>query len=168
MNRLLASSLAVCALLLPALAIAGNPQMFKWTDAQGVVHYSDQPPKQAAADMQTLDIPLFPPQDPAEIAAREAALAAQVAALQKLVDTQAAQQGQARALAEKESQLQAALAAVQQEAYDDQRESPPLIYSTSAFIPHAFRRDLYVFHRPSGPPLQMRIRTPGLSMPLKH
>ena len=171
MNRLLVSYLAVCALLLPALAIAGNPQMYKWTDDQGVVHYSDQPPKQTVADMQTLDIPQFPPVDPVQLAKEQAALTAQLVALRELLQTQSAQQQQAAALAEKEAQLQAALAALQQDASDDQRERPALIYTTSAFIPNAFRSNLFAFHRSppsSRPTLQQRLpATPVLPMPVK-
>jgi Domain of unknown function (DUF4124) len=160
MNRLLASPLAVCVLILPALSIAANPQMYKWTDDQGVVHYSDQPPKQDVADVQTLDIPQFPPVDLAQLAQEQAALTAQLVALRQLLQTQEMQQQQASALAEKEAQLQAALAALQQADSDDQYAHAPLIYTTSAFIPHAFRRNLFAFHRPPAsnwpPPLQMR------------
>ncbi|HEV2111050.1 MAG TPA: hypothetical protein VGT99_06840 [Gammaproteobacteria bacterium] len=43
-------------------------------DAQCAVHYSDKPPAEAAPDLQTMDLPAFPPQDPAKIAAEQAAV----------------------------------------------------------------------------------------------
>ena len=131
------------ALLLPAAAFADNSQMYKWTDAQGVIHYSDQPPKQAEADVQTLDIPAFPPQDPVKLAAAQAALTQQAMAMQQ---AEAAQQAQAAALALQQAELQATLAAMQQ-SQDTATESPPLIYSTSAFVPRAYRTNLFVYHR---------------------
>jgi hypothetical protein len=37
-------------LLLPALAFAaGQPEVYKWTDKDGVVHYTDKPPSDTAA-----------------------------------------------------------------------------------------------------------------------
>lgn len=170
MNRLPALSLTLCALLLPALAIAANPQMYKWTDAQGVVHYSDQPPKQDVVDVQTLDIPMFPPVDPVQLAEEQAALTAQLVALRELLQTQSAQQQQAAALAEKQAQLQAALDALQQMAAAEHAEPAPLIYTASPFVPRVFRRNLYVPRRlpvRPEPPLQMRLGNPGPSMPVK-
>lgn len=170
MSRVITSSLAVCALLLPALAFAGNPQMYKWTDDQGVVHYSDQPPNQDVADVKTLDIPVFPPVDPVQLAQEQAALTAQLVALRALLQTQSAQRQQAAALAEKEALLQAALDALQQMAAAEARETASPIYVASAFVPRVYRRNLYVSRQPPGhvePPLLMRIGTPGPTLPVK-
>src|SRR5579859_6997982 len=86
-------------LVLSSAAFGDDPQMYKWTDVDGVVHYSDKPPVEAVTDLQTLDIPSFPAQDPAKIAAEQAELVAQIQAVQQLLQTQAAQQAQAAALA---------------------------------------------------------------------
>lgn len=125
------------AVLLPFAAFADNPQMYKWTDAEGVVHYSDQPPTQPMADVQTLDIPVFPPQDPQKIAAEQAVLSAELAAL----EVQAVQQQQAAVIARQQAQLEAALAAL--DAAQAQAESEPqqVVYLNSAFIPHRFHLD---------------------------
>ncbi|MGE5624841.1 MAG: DUF4124 domain-containing protein [Bacillota bacterium] len=161
MNRLLLGILSA-ALLLPGLALADATQLYKWTDADGVLHLSDQPPPQSVADVQVQDIPQFPPVDPEKLAQQQAALTAQLAALQQLLNAQAAQQAQAAALAAQKAELEAELAALQQ-----QQSQPsvvvPLIYSTPAFISRAFHSNLYVFHhRPKPlPPMQMRIGKPG-------
>lgn len=122
------------AALLPVAAFADNPQMYKWTDAQGVVHYSDQPPAQPVADVQTLDIPVFPPQDPKKIAAEQAVLSAELAAL----EAQAVQQQQAAVIARQQAQLEAALAAL--DAAQAEAE-PQVVYLNSAFIPHRLHLD---------------------------
>ena len=36
-------------MLLPSVALAQAPTVFKWTDAQGVVHYSERAPTQSGA-----------------------------------------------------------------------------------------------------------------------
>src|SRR5690348_18022692 len=79
LTPLLASSL-----LLPVAALADDPQLYRWTDPQGTVHYSDQPPAQPASDLVVSDIPSFPPVDPVKLAQEQAALLAEVAALQQL------------------------------------------------------------------------------------
>lgn len=130
-------------LLLPAAALADSPPVYKWTDATGVIHYSDRPPLEAAMDAVTLDLPPLPPQDPAAIAARQAALLAQLAGLQQLQQSRDIQRQQAAALARQQAELTAALAALQQA----QSAPGPLIYSTSAFVPAIYRRNLYIHHR---------------------
>ena len=128
------------AALLPALAAAENPQMYKWTDADGVLHYSDQPPKQPAADLQTLDIPQFPAVDPAQLAARQAEQSAELKSLRELLAVQDLEQERA-ALARQSAALQAELTALQQ----SQAEPEPVqvVYSVSRFRDNRFR-----FHHP--------------------
>lgn len=133
-------------LALAPAAFADGTQLYKWTDAQGVIHYSDKPPVQAAADLQTIDIPAFPAQDPAELAARQAELVAQTAAAQKLLQVQLDEQTQAAALAAQKAQLQAQLAAMQQQL--DSRPAVEPIYVSSAFVSHAYRANLFIPHRP--------------------
>lgn len=129
--------------LLPRLALADSPQVYKWTDAAGIIHYSDKPPAQAVADVQTLDLPALPPQDPVELAARQTALLTQIETLRKL-EAGADQQSRVAELERKQAELEAELAAVQQAQSEPVVE--PLIY-TSAFVPAAYRRNLYVSHR---------------------
>lgn len=148
MNKpLLLLSAFLFAALSSAAVFADDSAVYKWTDAQGVVHYSDKPPKEGAADLQTLDLPPLPPQDPAKIAAEQAALAASTAALMQQQQTQAALQQQQLALALQQAQLQATLAALQQPQADEVQVAP--IYAINAgsrFIPRSFRRNLYVPH----------------------
>lgn len=136
------ASLFCLALLLPAAALADSPPVYKWTDAAGVIHYSDRPPVEATMDAVTLDLPALPPQDPAAVAARQAALLAQFATLQQLQQSSDAQRQQAAALARQQAELAAALAVLQQ----GQSETEPMIYSTSAFVPAVYRRNLYIHH----------------------
>lgn len=131
-----------------AAAIADGQSVYKWTDAQGVVHYSDKPPKDAA-DIQTLDLPAFPAQDPAKIAADQAALAASTAALQQQMLNTAALQQQQLALAQEQAALDAQQPSVDTDAADDVYPAPAYpIYARSRFIPRAYRRNLYAAHRP--------------------
>jgi hypothetical protein len=135
-----------------AAAIADGQSVYKWTDAQGVVHYSDKPPKETAPDLQTLDLPAFPAQDPAKIAADQAALAASTAALQQQMLNTAALQQQQLALAQQQAALDAQQPAVDVDATDDVYPAPAYpIYARSRFIPRSYRRNLYVNHvaRPS-------------------
>lgn len=135
--------LLVLAALSPSLALADSPQVYKWTDTAGVIHYSDKLPIQAAADVQTLDLPALPRQDPAELAARQAALLAQIEALRK-AEAQSDQQEKIARLERKQAELEAELAAARQAR--SQSEAEPLIYAT-AFAPASYRRNLYVYHR---------------------
>jgi|GEM_PF-6139107 len=139
------SAALAAALLSPAL-LADNPQLYTWTDAQGVVHYSDQPPTQPAADLKTSDLPEFPAVDQAKLDKEQAALLAQAAALQQLA------QAQAQALAA-ERLAAAQSAAAQQPAVvpaADDSYPPAPIYVSSAFVPRAYRANLYLPHRQSG------------------
>jgi hypothetical protein len=146
MKATILTLLTLCAIV-PALGLADNAQVYKWTDAAGVVHYSDKPPVESVADVQTLDMPALPYQDPAQLAAQQAALVGQAVALQQL-QVQAAQQQQAADLARQQAELAAALAAFQQAQAQAQPapETMPLIYSTSAFVPAAYRANFYLHH----------------------
>ncbi|HEX7965698.1 MAG TPA: DUF4124 domain-containing protein [Gammaproteobacteria bacterium] len=134
--KALAPSLLSLAAILPALALADNAQVFKWTDVSGVVHYSDKPPAEAA-EAELLDLPALPPQDPVKLAQDQAALLASVAALQKNAEVQAMQE-QAAKLAEQQAQLQAALAALAEAQSRPVPEPVPAVYAVSAFMPRAF------------------------------
>jgi hypothetical protein len=145
-NSLSCAALFAAAMLLAPAVLADNPQLYKWTDAQGVMHYSDQPPKQPAADLKTSDIPVFPAVDQAKIDKEQAALLAQVVAMQRLAQVQATAQAESEAAAEQLAELQAqSVVPVTDDSYS---HSP--IYMDSAFVPRAYRANLYLPHRPSG------------------
>lgn len=141
------TALALLGLLaLAPAAFADDPQMYKWTDAQGTVHYSDQPPKEAVADLTSSDIPVFPAVDQAQVDKEQAALLAQAAALQQLAQAQAAAQADARLAAEQLAALQAPTLA----PATDNSYSPAPIYVSSAFVPRSYRTNLYLLRRPAG------------------
>lgn len=133
-------------LALAPAALADAPQLYKWTAADGVIHYSDKPPVQATADLESMDMPSFPARDPAEIAAHQAELDAEAQMAQKLLQTQLDQEAQAKALALQQAELEAATAAQQQAAPQPQVEP---IYVNSVLVPRAYRANLYVHHRPA-------------------
>lgn len=158
------SVFALLLALLPALALADTPQMYKWTDADGVIHFSDQPPKQPQADLQTLDVPQFPAVDPEKLVAEQAAQAAQLKSLRELLAAEDLEQERA-ALARQAAALQAQLDAMQQ----PEVEPEPLLYSTSVLVPRAFRGNLFRFHHPDHDPgHHVRLPLPpGSSMPVR-
>ena len=131
-------------LALAPAAFADAPQIYKWTDTTGVIHYSDKPPAQAATDLQSMDMPSFPAPDPAEIAAHQAQLDAEAQTAQKLLQAQLAEQAQAKALALQQAQLEASVAAAQQA---DSAPTIQPIYVDSVFVPRAYRANLYIPHR---------------------
>lgn len=108
-----ATSILLClAVLLSASAWAGGIKVYKWTDAQGLLHYSDKPPLDATADLQTLQFDL-PPVDTAALAASEAEMAQLSAALrQQQAEEDLARQRQE--LAAQQAELAATLASLQQ------------------------------------------------------
>ena len=136
-------------LLLGLLALTpaafADTQVYKWTDADGVVHYSDKPPVQAAADLQSMDMPSFPAPDLAEIAAHQAQLDAAAQTAQKLLQAQLDQEAQAKALAMQQAALDAERAAAQQQPTDSGPTVEP-IYVNSAFVSRAYRANLYIHH----------------------
>jgi hypothetical protein len=136
--------LPLAALGISAMAMADDPQLYRWTDAKGTVHYSDQPPSQSAPDLTTAAMPSFPAVDPVKLAQRQAALMAQVAALQQLTQAQLSQQAQAAALAQQQAELQAAQA---QQAAQEQPAPAQPIYISSDFVPRVYRANLYVSRR---------------------
>lgn len=65
----------LAAAALSGAAVAHNPPVYKWTDAQGIVHYSDTPPKLIDSGQYLFKLPKLPPVDPREIAAIQARIA---------------------------------------------------------------------------------------------
>lgn len=89
-------------------AFAGDIPIYKWTDAQGVVHYSDKPPPAAATpDQYLLNLPELPPVDPHRIAEIDAWIAS-VQALQKRMQAEDEKAWHERELALQSTQEQAA------------------------------------------------------------
>lgn len=150
-KQLAVSMLALAAALFSAVASADSQAVYKWTDDQGVVHYSDKPPKEATHNLQTLDLPAFPPQDPAKIAADQAALAASTAALVQRQQAEQALQQRDEELALERAQLQAVQESLRRDAAASSQPAPVYaIYANSPFIPRSYRRNLYVPHRFDG------------------
>lgn len=123
--------------------LADNPQLYTWTDPQGVVHYSDRPPAQPAADLKTSDLPEFPPVDQAKLDQQQAALLAEVAALQRLAEAQAQAQAEARLAAAQSAAQEPPPAA----PTTDEPSSTAPIYVDSAFVPRIYRANLYLPRR---------------------
>jgi hypothetical protein len=153
------------------LALADDPQVYKWTDAQGTVHYSDQPPAKPAPDLTAAAMPSFPPVDEARAARRQAALLAEVTALQRINQVQLDQQIQAADLARQRAESEAASEA--QQAAQDQPTPAEPIYINSDFVPHVYRANLYLAaghrvheHRtPPSQPLPVKPAIPVLVKP---
>ena len=71
MQRVRWSWMVLGALLVPVSAMAG--QMYKWTDADGKIHYSDQPPPgQGVKQSRTISTPTAPAPAPAADAEKAA------------------------------------------------------------------------------------------------
>jgi len=76
MLRLSTTAFLICgAFLLSAAAMAGGTQIYKWTDSQGVVHYSDKAPINQPTSLQVMALPELPPADPKAEAADQAWIA---------------------------------------------------------------------------------------------
>jgi hypothetical protein len=151
MRRIFIFSLALAAASLAPAVFADNPQIYKWTDTHGVIHYSDHPPQQTAPDLTAADLPVFPPVDQAKVDERLARLVAQATALQQLTQVQAAAQADARVAAAQLAALQAPPVA----PATDESYSPAPIYVRSAFVPHVYRANLYLPHRPASHAISM-------------
>lgn len=150
MKRPLLIILLPLAAAITAAAFADGQSVYKWTDANGTMHYSDKPPEAQPADLTTLDLPALPPQDPAKIAADQATQAANTAATLKLLQAQLALQQQQLAMQLQQAQLEAAQNPPSPPQTDSTDMIPVIypIYQRSAFMPHAFRRHLYLHHDP--------------------
>jgi hypothetical protein len=126
MNRFCTKLLAFCLLvLLSAGALAADLPVYKWTDSQGVLHYSDTPPKDATS-VTVMDLPELPPLDPEKVAAIRAWIAS-VNDKQQRQQAEDDLQRRERELAEQQAQLQASLAALQQ--YSVAAEPAPVYLS---------------------------------------
>lgn len=65
MLRLSVTIFLVCsAALFSAAATGDGAQIYKWTDSQGVVHYSDKAPANPQSSLQVMALPELPPVDP--------------------------------------------------------------------------------------------------------
>ena len=130
---------------LAAAALADDQQVYKWTDAQGVLHYSDKPPQATTADVQTMTVQISPPVDPVKQAQAQAILMASAAAMQQNEDAAELRRRQAAA---QEAQYAATLAALQQQQDDAGYASLAYpIYFSSPLVPRTYRRNLYVPRR---------------------
>lgn len=168
MKKILVLLTLLCGTASMAVAFADGQSIYKWTDSDGTVHYSDKPPETAPVDLTTLDLPALPPQDPAKVAADQAAEVASTAATLKLLQAQLALQQQQLNLQLQQAQLQAVTTPVPAEAGTADMDSADAvlpvypIYVRSAFVPHVYRRNLYLPHRASpGTP----VMRPGTAHP---
>lgn len=133
MNRSCMKLLAFCFLvLLSAGAFAADLPVYKWTDSQGVLHYSDTPPKDATP-VTVMDLPAPPPLDPEKVAATQAWIAS-VNDQQQRQQTEDDLERRERELAQQQAQLQATLAALQQYAVAAEPAPVYLAYTPSRYI----------------------------------
>lgn len=151
------------AALVSAGAWADGIKVYKWTDAQGLLHYSDKPPLDAAADLQTLQFDL-PPVDTAALAASEAQMAQLSAALrQQQAEDDLARQRQE--LAAQQAELEATLATLQQATVE---AAPPqeVFYAAAAspFIRQHHEPDRDDFMRMPHPRPKATLPTPPLAV----
>ena len=90
MGKLSASVwMAAATMLCAGAATAGNMQIYKWVDGQGVVHYSDAAPAGAQPAVTRITLPEFPPPDPQVEAADQAWIASVNQWYQSVLDQQA-------------------------------------------------------------------------------
>ena len=135
MQRAFIASTVFCfAAMLASVAYAGAPKIYKWTDSQGVLHYSDKPPTDATPDVRLLDLPELPPVDPEKIAETQAWIAS-VDAVQQRQQTQAELEQRRRELTLQQAQLDATLAALQQYTAAAAQAAPVYL----AYAPSRFR-----------------------------
>ncbi|MGH8371569.1 MAG: DUF4124 domain-containing protein [Gammaproteobacteria bacterium] len=126
------AALSITAMLSGA-AFADGLQVYKWTDLQGVVHYSDKPPPAPAVDLLRLDLPKLPPIDPKKIAATDA----WIASINEMVRRQQAQE----ALAQQQLELKQQAADSQQYATVVQEPAPIYIGYARPRLAHHRDRD---------------------------
>jgi hypothetical protein len=134
---------------LSGAASADGLQVYKWTDLQGVIHYSDKPPPAPAADLSHLKLPELPPVDPKKIAATDA----WIASVNEMVRRQQAQEALAQ------QQLELAQQAEDSAQYATAVDQPAPIYigyTQPRFRPHYHRDEFHHIHhskqRPSTEP----------------
>lgn len=90
MWKLLAALLLVTvAIAFMGTAAAGDLQVYKWVDSQGVVHYSDKPPVKTQPEVTRVSLPDFPPPDPKAEAEQQAYIAFANQWYQSVLDQQA-------------------------------------------------------------------------------
>lgn len=164
--------LAALACTASAVALADEPQLYKWTDAQGVIHYSDKAPADSSANVQTMNLPTLAPQDTTKIAAQQAALTAQVAATQRLVQQQALAQQQEATLAAQQAALDAQVAQMQEaqqfqqteEAQEELTQPPPAVFFHSVYVPS--RATLFTAPptSPQGPAMNPPVVQPPVNL----
>lgn len=163
MKKSLAIFSAIClALLLPAAASADGSQIYKWTDAQGVLHYSDTPPKDAMP-VTVMDLPALPPLDPEKIAATQAWIVS-VDDQQQRQKAEDDLQRRERELAQQQAQLQATLAALQQYAAAAEPAPVYLAYTPSRYVARHREPDRDDF-RPTPHPQKQASSIPSWPFP---
>ena len=79
--------IACTAALFSAVAVAGTP-VYKWTDRQGVVHYSDKAPTHSPQNVKVLALPELPPVDPQAVKQEQAYIASVNQWYQEVMDRQ--------------------------------------------------------------------------------
>lgn len=67
--------LLICVATLWTMAAAAGTPIYKWTDAQGVVHYSDKAPARADQNVKLLELPALPPVNPEAVEQEQAYIA---------------------------------------------------------------------------------------------
>jgi len=81
--------IASFAVLFAGTASAGDLQVYKWVDSQGVVHYSDQAPATRQPDLQQMTLQALPAPDPKALAEDQAWIASINQWYQTVLDDQA-------------------------------------------------------------------------------
>lgn len=111
-----ASRLSLILALLCVTSLASAEQYYKWTDAQGVVHYTRTPPPESAAGSTALKVNSVPPSTAPAPASTSSQVTPEVAAATGAAATSTAQ-SKAEAEAEKEYRQQLCAQARQELAY---------------------------------------------------
>ncbi len=149
--------IAVLSQILPSVAL--SQQVYKWTDAAGQVHYSQQKPEDAT---QAATVDIVPPAtvsssaDSAAEIARINALSDQMARERQATE-QARQEEAIRNLEQENQQLQNDLLKKQQQQQQQNGNSDNLIVGPSPYpypYPYPYRPDAYRPGPPNPPPCQ--------------
>lgn len=143
MGKLSASVwITAATMLFAGAAVAGNTQIYKWVDGQGVVHYSDTAPVGTQPTVTSMTLPEFPPPDPQAEAADQAWIASIHQWYQNVLDQQAQLQYQAY-LAWEQSQSLPAPAPASAPASQDLAYVVPICWQCERFhFRHHHRRPL--------------------------